>query len=296
MTNLVEVGRTRPETRLIAMSTNPTASSLRRGHTSAHTSGRTASSRASLGCLGWSAWEVGVGMGRSLPNREGGGSVTWRIARSWPGALIGTEMQCMSQLTNVLTRHLSAALATAGVLGGCAVPGALGPADGLTRGRAELAAGNYASARDAFRTWVASRPDDARAQLGLAAAYEGLDQLDSARAVYAGIAATRLPGGVRRQLEGRLRLLARREMAEAASAAVANEAVLSTSPPRPNSVAVLPFRYLGNDDQLRPLERGLSQLVVTDLSQVRSLVLLEREAVQRLLNEIRLAFPQLAHP
>jgi TolB-like protein len=202
----------------------------------------------------------------------------------------------MSQLTNVLTRHLSAALATAGVLGGCAVPGALGPADGLTRGRAELAAGNYASARDAFRTWVASRPDDARAQLGLAAAYEGLDQLDSARAVYAGIAATRLPGGVRRQLEGRLRLLARREMAEAASAAVANEAVLSTSPPRPNSVAVLPFRYLGNDDQLRPLERGLSQLVVTDLSQVRSLVLLEREAVQRLLNEIRLASAGLADP
>lgn len=195
----------------------------------------------------------------------------------------------MSWLTNVLSCRGGVALVTATGLWGCAAPGTISPADGLSRGRAELAAGNYASARDAFRVWVAARPEDARAQLGLAAAYEGLNQLDSARAVYARIGDAPVPAHVRRQLEGRLRLLARRELAEAARDAVANEAALTDAAPRPNSVAVLRFRYLGNDDQLRPLERGLAQLVVTDLSQVGSLVLLEREAVQRLLDEIRLA-------
>ncbi len=190
----------------------------------------------------------------------------------------------------------SIALLATMALAGCAVPGSLSPADGLARARAALAAGEYGPAREEFRTWLAARPGDARAELGLAAAYEGLNQLDSARAVYARVAEARVPGGVRRHLEGRLRLLARRELVEAARAAVANETALGSEPPRPNTIAVLPFRYLGADEQLRPLERGLAQLVVTDLSQVGSLALLEREAVQRLLDELQLAAAGLVDP
>lgn len=178
----------------------------------------------------------------------------------------------------------------------CAAPGALGPATGLEQGRAALAAGAYVDARDAYRTWLAARPGDARAELGLAAAYEGLHQLDSARAAYARVEAARPPGSVQRQLETRLRLLARRQLAEAARAAVANEAALATQPPRPNTVAVLPFRYLGADAQYQPLERGLAQLVVADLAQVGSLTLLEREAVQRLMDELKLTELGLVDP
>lgn len=171
---------------------------------------------------------------------------------------------------------------------GCAAPGGLAPADGLERGRAALAAGAYLDARDAYRIWLAARPGDARAELGLAAAYEGLHQLDSARAAYARVEASRPPGNVRRQLEGRLRLLARRQLAEAARAAVVNEGALAPLAPRAHTVAVLPFRYLGVDAQYQPLERGLAQLVVTDLGQVGSLTLLEREAAQWLLDEMKL--------
>ncbi len=194
------------------------------------------------------------------------------------------------------TARWSIALLAAAVLGGCAAPGSLGPANGLDRGRAALAAGEYLAARDAFHLWLAAHPADSRAELGLAAAYEGLNQLDSARAVYTRVGEKKVPGSVRRQLEGRLRLLARRELVEAARAAVANETALSSEPPRPNTVAVLPFRYLGADEQFRPLERGLAQLVVTDLSQVGSLALLEREAVQRLLDELRLTAAGLVDP
>jgi tetratricopeptide (TPR) repeat protein len=128
---------------------------------------------------------------------------------------------------------------------GCAAPAALGPANGLERGRAALATGAYVDARDACRTWLAAHPEDSRAELGLGAAYEGLDQLDSARAAYARVEAARPPRSVRRQMEARLRLLARRQLVEAARAAVAAEATLGAQAPRPNTVAVLPFRYLG---------------------------------------------------
>jgi TolB-like protein len=202
-------------------------------------------------------------------------------------------------MVNLCTRgeRLVRAVALAALAAvGCAAPGALGPANGLEQGRAALAAGAYVDARDAYRTWLAARPGDLSAELGLAAAYEGLHQLDSARLAYAWVEAAHPPRSVRRQLEQRLRLLARRQLVEDARAAVANEATLGAQPPRPNTIAVLPFQYLGADPQYRPLGRGLAQLVVTDLAQVGSLTLLERQAAQRLLDELKLAQFGLVDP
>lgn len=221
--------------------------------------------------------------------------MTRNLAGRSAGPLIGgvvIMIPCLGRRTVLW----SSALLIAAALGGCVAPGSVGPADGRARGRTALAAGDYLTARDAFHGWLAAHPADARAELGLAAAHEGLNQLDSARAVYTRVGDTKLPGSVRRRLEGRLRLLARRELVEAARSAVASEAALAAEPPRPNTVAVLPFRYLGADEHLRPLERGLAQIVVTDLSQVGSLVLLEREAVQRLLDELQLAAAGLVDP
>jgi TolB-like protein len=53
-------------------------------------------------------------------------------------------------------------------------------------------------------------------------------------------------------------------------------------------VAVFPFSYLGSDPNLKPLERGLTYLVITDLSKVKSLTLLERAQVQSLVDEMGL--------
>jgi hypothetical protein len=51
----------------------------------------------------------------------------------------------------------------------------------------------------------------------------------------------------------------------------------------------MPFRYTGRDSTLRPLERGLASLVVTDLSKVRRLRLVERDRMQALIDELQLA-------
>ena len=166
------------------------------------------------------------------------------------------------------------------------------PADGtiaVRLARAYFAAARYADAQGAARRAVAADARNAEAHAYLGLTYEELSQFDSARAVY-----TRLLGGrptrdVQRLLRGRLALLTRRELQYAARQAIARESLLTSTPPDPNTVAVMPFRYVGRDSTLRPLERGLAALVVTDLSRVRRLRLVERERLQVLLDELKLA-------
>ena len=59
-------------------------------------------------------------------------------------------------------------------------------------------------------------------------------------------------------------------------------------PRRQNAVAVFPFRYVGPTTELRPLGRGLTHMMITDLSKLSRLTLLERERVQALVDELAL--------
>jgi len=158
----------------------------------------------------------------------------------------------------------------------------------LRLAKAYYAANRFSDARAALAVVFQARPsDEARAYLGLT--YEGLNQFDSARTVYTELLAAKRGGSVKRLLSGRLVLLTRHELQYQARQAIAREATLAATPPDPNTVAVMPFRYTGSDTTLRPLERGLAAIVVTDLSRVRRLRLVERERLQVLLDEMQLA-------
>ncbi len=207
----------------------------------------------------------------------------------------------------------SRALATAvvcAVLTACATggsrTGALSPADlaaleaqraqrptdpdvNLRLAQAYYAANRFANARVALATVLLQQPENRVARAYLGFTYEGMEQFDSARAVYGELLAARPTGEVSRLLNGRLALLARKELHANARASLARESELSRTPPDPNTVAVFPFRYTGQDSSLRPLERGLAALVVSDLSHVRSMRLVERERLQALLDEMRLS-------
>ena len=71
---------------------------------------------------------------------------------------------------------------------------------------------------------------------------------------------------MRRQLQGRLAALTRRELTEYAKGAIRQEHTLSAVAGSPTTVAVLPLRFSGTDSSLRPLERGFAELLTTDLS------------------------------
>jgi len=158
----------------------------------------------------------------------------------------------------------------------------------LRLAKAYYAAGRFADTRRAVGTTLQRQPtnDEARVYLGLS--HEGLTQFDSARAVYAGLLASHPRGAVQRLVSGRLAVVTRLELRSAARDAIARESLLTHTPPDPNTVAVMTFRYTGSDSSFRPLERGLAALVVTDLSRVHQLRVVERARLQALVDELQL--------
>ncbi|HKP29480.1 MAG TPA: CsgG/HfaB family protein [Gemmatimonadales bacterium] len=92
-----------------------------------------------------------------------------------------------------------------------------------------------------------------------------------------------------RELDRRLTDLGRARLRYEARQAIARESTLTATPPEPGTIAVMPWAYVGSDESLRPLGYGVAQLVVTDLSKISSLKLVERERVQVLLDELELA-------
>jgi tetratricopeptide (TPR) repeat protein len=206
----------------------------------------------------------------------------------------------------VRTRHVVASVVLLSAGCGRAAPPPVTPADipsleaaaaqhpgetdaHLRLARAYYAAHRYADARASLGQALTADPRNAEAEAYLGLTFEELSQFDSARVVYTRLLGTRSNRTVQRLLSGRLALLSRREMQYAARQAIAREAQLQATAPDPNTVAVMPFRYVGRDSSLRPLERGLAALVVTDLSRVRRLRLVERERLQALLDELKLA-------
>jgi len=55
-----------------------------------------------------------------------------------------------------------------------------------------------------------------------------------------------------------------------------------------NAVAVFPLRYQGNDEEMAALSKGLAEMIITDLSQVKQLEVVDRVRVQALFDEMAL--------
>ncbi len=159
----------------------------------------------------------------------------------------------------------------------------------ITRlGIAYYEAKRYERARDVLLSALTITPQNYAGQIYLGLTYEELARYDLARDAYTKAAAQTRDARQRSEVEDRLVLLTRKELRQSAKEAIAQEATLSTQPPTPNSVAVFPFRYLGTNEDLRPLGRGLTHLMITDLSKLDRLTLLERERVQALVDELAL--------
>lgn len=147
----------------------------------------------------------------------------------------------------------------------------------------------YADARAALTDAAKLAPTDGVVALYLGMSAEGMNDLPAAKAAYASYLKVGRTQRVRRQLEGRLAAMQRRELQDAAKAAIAQEATLSTTAGDKNTVAVMPFRFTGSDSSLQPLERGFADLLATDLSRVKAVTVVERARLQAILDEIKLA-------
>ena len=158
----------------------------------------------------------------------------------------------------------------------------------LRLAKAYYAADRFAEALPLLERVAQAAPADQETQAYLGLTYEGLTRYEEARAVYTRLLALKPERKVRRLLSGRLELLTRKVLQLAVRQAIARESLLTRTPPDPNTIAVMPFHYAGGDSTYRPLERGLAAVVVTDLSRVHQLKLVERARVQVLLDELQL--------
>ena len=151
------------------------------------------------------------------------------------------------------------------------------PSDAALMTRVGIAyydAKEYGRARDVLNGALAISRQNYAGNVYLGLALEELGQFDSARVAYRTASAVARNDQQRSEIDSHLVLLTRRELRQAARDAIAQEATLSSEAPKANSVAVFPFRYVGTNEELRPLARGLTHLMVSDLSKLKKLTLL----------------------
>jgi tetratricopeptide (TPR) repeat protein len=131
---------------------------------------------------------------------------------------------------------------------------------------------------------VAPSSPDATFFLGLT--YEDMERFEDARQMYQRYLRLSPTGALAERVEDRVEYLERQEMQIAIREAVAREREIADTPPDPTTVAVFPFPYEGESEDLRPLGMALSGMLATDLALSSRLTVLERAQLQALLSEI----------
>ena len=201
------------------------------------------------------------------------------------------------------------------------------PATYYSRGRAQLEAGNYRQAirqlklaiaedfrnidaiRDMgvalyhtgklnlaqgfLRLSLSRKPNDPMANYYLGIVYEERGQIDDAIKQYSKYTEIGPFDDLRKTIEGRLLVLIRRQMAEQIKTLLAQEQALDASQVAANAVAVLYFANLSHNPDWTPLQKGLTDMIITDLSQSKSLTLVERARLQMLVDEMGLGMSGL---
>lgn len=101
------------------------------------------------------------------------------------------------------------------------------------------------------------------------------------------------PVGARENdIQERLALIETEVLDKEVEALLQNESVQGEQAPEPNSVAVFDFAYWG-DKKYNVLAKGMTALIITDLSKVPGLKVLERQKLQKLMGEMKLSKTQL---
>ena len=100
-------------------------------------------------------------------------------------------------------------------------------------------------------------------------------------------------GKMRGKIEARLNWLIRKQMEVDAQKVLQNEQNIDVASIPDNSLAVLYFQNLGVSKDIDPLQKGLTDMLITDLSQVQRLKVVERVRMQKLLEEMGLGMTGL---
>jgi tetratricopeptide (TPR) repeat protein len=129
---------------------------------------------------------------------------------------------------------------------------------------------------------------DGRTLFYLGTAYEIVKDYGHAMDLYRRYADVEKAGTLRSNLEARFVGLLRKQRSEEAKAVLAGEAALAAAPVSDSTIAVLAFRNTGKKSELDPIQKGLADMLITDLSKVRQLRVVERVRLVALVQEMNL--------
>lgn len=155
-------------------------------------------------------------------------------------------------------------------------------------GIAYYQADRFEEARSTLQAAIEDGAESGAAHLHLGLAQEELENWSEARRAYSSYLDAGGSGPLVEDIEARLTYLVHRELQAEARRALEREDELSDEPPEPRTVAVFPFRLVSERPDLEPLSVALADMMITDLSLVGDLTVLERTKIQTLLNEMAL--------
>jgi tetratricopeptide (TPR) repeat protein len=148
--------------------------------------------------------------------------------------------------------------------------------------------GRFAEARVPLEQARKLDPKDGPSALYSGLAAEKTNDYTAAKNAYNSYLVVGRSPSVKKDIRARLLVVTREEAKAAAKVAIAQEARIAQVPGSPTTVAVLPFRVSAVDQSLMPLERGLADLVITDLGKVKRLTVVERDRIQAIADEVAL--------
>ena len=132
-------------------------------------------------------------------------------------------------------------------------------------------------------------PNDAPSVVYRGMIHEQKGQLDQAKNLYQSYLAFGKQDRLTQEVRYRLRWIEDNGLQKVVDQAVRNEKNVNISEIPKNSVAIIRFNVDSLSPQLKPLGRGLAELVYTDLSYVPDLKLVERLELTRLQDELKLS-------
>jgi tetratricopeptide (TPR) repeat protein len=152
---------------------------------------------------------------------------------------------------------------------------------------------NYRVSTKILHTVWEKDPSYGKALFYLGLSLEGLGREDQAIKAYKKYVSVLPADSYREVLVGRLDWLVRRQIAREIQLVLKSESQLNVNEFPERSIAVLSFLSLSEDPQWEPLRIGLAEMIITDLSQIEELTVIERLRLNMLMDEIRLSSSSL---
>lgn len=153
----------------------------------------------------------------------------------------------------------------------------------------ELKKNNYEEAEKNLKTAFYLDKNDGETLFYIGMLYEKMNDYDKALTFYGRYTSLGFfDDEIIEKIKGRIELISRKRMEMEVKSILQNENSIANDTLMDNTLAVLYFQNIGNDKQLNALQKGLAEMLITDLSQVKSLKIVERLKLQMLINEMKL--------